>query len=97
MLNCSVESSLTLLKITSKKLIGSLLILFIYFVEFILKILWYVKINTLLPRLWRTRGNNICMTSLMCRSQINSERFFRRNLDLGSVVLFLFFISKESS
>ena len=64
MLNCSVESSLTLLRITSWELIGSSLILFIYLLEFILEILWYMKINTLLPRFWRTRGNDICITCL---------------------------------
>ena len=32
---------------------------------------------------------------MVCRSQINSERFFRRHLDLGSMVLFLIYKQRK--
>ena len=60
-----------------------------------------MKINTLLPRFWRTRGNDIFMTCLRefflsyAGHKLVQRGFFRRHLDLGSMVLFLIYKQRK--
>ena len=63
---------------------------------------WYMKINTLLPGFWRTRGKDMYDMSELnffflwyAGHKLIQRGFFRRHLDLGSMVLFLMYKQRK--
>ena len=58
-----------------------------------------MKINTLLPRFWRTRGKDMGEKNFFflwyAGHKLTQRGFFRRHLDLGSMVLFLIYKQRK--